>query len=113
METESVRRGGRGRPLADERQKFLELVGQGVSIREASRIVGINRRTGQEWMNGRNPRIKTAMRPGKRTRPEIHPITGEKTGFYPSLPGRRHDGERDRAPHFLSLSVRGGAHPYR
>ncbi|MFB7043962.1 MULTISPECIES: helix-turn-helix domain-containing protein [unclassified Streptomyces] len=75
METGHIRRGGRGRPLADERQKFLELVGQGVSIREASRIVGINRRTGQEWMNGRNPRIKTATRPGKRTRPEIHPIT--------------------------------------
>lgn len=83
METGHVRRGGRGRPLADERQKFLELVGQGVSIREASRIVGINRRTGQEWMNGRNPRIKTATRPGKRTRPEIQPITGKKRPFIP------------------------------
>lgn len=72
-----------GRPLVEERQKFIELVGQGVSIKEASRIVGINRRTGQEWMNGRSARIKTTVRPGKRTRPAIQPITGEKRTFVP------------------------------
>ncbi|MEV0937481.1 IS30 family transposase [Streptomyces phaeochromogenes] len=54
-----------------------------MSIREASRIVGINRRTGQEWVNGRSARIKTTVRPGKQTRPAIQPITGEKRTFVP------------------------------
>lgn len=31
------------------KQRFLELIHRGVSIREASRIVSINRRTGREW----------------------------------------------------------------
>ncbi|MFI2371169.1 helix-turn-helix domain-containing protein [Streptomyces sp. NPDC018833] len=61
----NLRKTAPGRPLVEERRKFLELVGQGVSIREASRIIGINRRTGQEWMNGRKPRIKTTVRTGK------------------------------------------------
>ncbi|MEU8782833.1 helix-turn-helix domain-containing protein [Streptomyces sp. NPDC048637] len=66
-----------GRPLADERRKFLELVGQGVSIREASRIVGINRRTGQEWMNGRAARVRTTKPSVTRTRPAMQPVTGK------------------------------------
>ncbi|OAH10561.1 IS30 family transposase [Streptomyces jeddahensis] len=67
----------------EERQKFLELVHEGVSIREASRLVGINRRTGQEWINGRAERSKTSKTSGKKTRPAIQPITGEMRTFIP------------------------------
>lgn len=78
-----LRKTAPGRPLVDKRQKFIELVGQGVSNEEACRIVGINPRTGREWRNGRSARIQTTVRPGKRTRPEIQPITGEKRVFLP------------------------------
>ncbi|MFR9727559.1 IS30 family transposase [Streptomyces sp. MS19] len=54
-----------------------------MSNAEASRIVGINPRTGREWRNGRSARIKSTMRPGKRTRPAIQPITGETLTFFP------------------------------
>lgn len=77
------RKTGPGRPLVDERREFLELVGQGVSIKEASRAVGINRRTGQEWVNGRAARVKTTKRSGTRTRPAIQPITGKVRTFIP------------------------------
>ncbi|MFE5519506.1 helix-turn-helix domain-containing protein [Streptomyces virginiae] len=73
----------RGRPKAEERQKFLELVRQGMSNEVASRIVGINPRTGREWRNGRSERSKGPSKPGKRTRPAIQPITGEGRRFAP------------------------------
>lgn len=38
--------------LHKERAAYLDLVNQGVSSREACRIVGINRRTGKRWRNG-------------------------------------------------------------
>ncbi|RPK87235.1 hypothetical protein EES46_19755 [Streptomyces sp. ADI98-10] len=43
------------RKLAKERAAYFQLMQQGVSGREACRILGINRRTGQRWSNGRNP----------------------------------------------------------
>lgn len=43
------------RKLAKERDEaYFRLMQQGVSGREACRILGINRRTGQRWSNGRN-----------------------------------------------------------
>ncbi|MEW2087646.1 IS30 family transposase [Streptomyces sp. NPDC005283] len=42
------------RKLAKEREAYFRLMQQGVSGREACRILGINRRTGQRWSNGRN-----------------------------------------------------------
>lgn len=42
------------RKLAREREAYFRLMRQGVSGREACRILGINRRTGQRWSNGRN-----------------------------------------------------------
>ncbi|WP_406203311.1 IS30 family transposase [Streptomyces decoyicus] len=75
--------GHRRRRKQEERQKFLQLVHDGVSIREASRLVGINRRTGQEWINGRAERSKTSKTSGKKTRPAIQPITGEMRTFIP------------------------------
>ncbi|MEU6317682.1 IS30 family transposase [Streptomyces sp. NPDC047009] len=43
--------GGGGR-LLREREVYLQLMQQGYSNREASRIVGINPRTGKRWRNG-------------------------------------------------------------
>ncbi|MFB9484420.1 helix-turn-helix domain-containing protein [Streptomyces filamentosus] len=58
------------------KQQFLDLIHEGVSIREASRLVGINRRTGQEWVNGRNERVGTT-KPGRTAvRPAVHPLIG-------------------------------------
>ncbi|MDA8356566.1 MAG: IS30 family transposase [Actinomycetota bacterium] len=48
---------GRGRPgsepQAEKRQEFVRLVHDGISISEASRRVGINRKTGMRWRHGR------------------------------------------------------------
>lgn len=38
--------------LVCEREEYFRLIDQGVSSREACRIVGINRRTGKRWRNG-------------------------------------------------------------
>ncbi|MEU3111196.1 helix-turn-helix domain-containing protein, partial [Streptomyces albidoflavus] len=51
-------RGNRGRPqgrkaLVREREEYFRLMDQGVSSREACRIVGVNRMTGKRWRNGR------------------------------------------------------------
>lgn len=43
------------RALSRERAAYLRLVQQGLSNKEACRIVGINLRTGRRWCNGRNP----------------------------------------------------------
>ncbi|WP_201762104.1 MULTISPECIES: helix-turn-helix domain-containing protein [unclassified Nonomuraea] len=43
------------RALSRERAAYLRLVQQGLSNKEACRIVGINLRTGRRWRNGRNP----------------------------------------------------------
>jgi IS30 family transposase len=45
---------GGGRRLLREREVYLQLMRQGYSNREASRIVGINPRTGKPWRNGRH-----------------------------------------------------------
>ncbi|WP_374213807.1 hypothetical protein [Streptomyces sp. A3M-1-3] len=43
---------------------------QGVSSREACRIVGINRRTGKRWRKGTNPTRKRPAQPAHRVRAE-------------------------------------------
>ncbi|WP_435846298.1 IS30 family transposase [Streptomyces diacarni] len=40
------------RPLVREREEYFRLMDQGLSSREACRVVGINRRTGKKWRNG-------------------------------------------------------------
>ena len=40
-------------PLEKQRQLFLELMNKGVPNTEACQRVGINRRTGNRWRNGR------------------------------------------------------------
>ncbi|SFH09853.1 Helix-turn-helix domain-containing protein [Streptomyces mirabilis] len=49
--------------LVREREEYFRLMDQGVSSREACRIVGINRRTGKRWLNGRNPSGRTGGAP--------------------------------------------------
>ncbi|WP_236569079.1 IS30 family transposase [Streptomyces sp. MBT58] len=44
-----------GLRLNREREAYFALMEQGVSSREACRIVGINRRTGKRWRNGTQP----------------------------------------------------------
>ncbi len=40
--------------LRGERERYLQLVQQGYSNKEASRLVGVHERTGREWRNGRD-----------------------------------------------------------
>ncbi len=40
-------------PLHDKRDEFARLISEGVPSARASRIVGINPRTGKRWRNGR------------------------------------------------------------
>ncbi|MEU2876265.1 helix-turn-helix domain-containing protein [Streptomyces sp. NPDC007070] len=70
------------------KQRFLDLIHEGVSIRGASRLVGINRRTGQEWINGRNERIGTTKPGRKAVRPAVQPLVGTRRE---SLPHPRRD----------------------
>lgn len=78
--------GGRpnGRRVPPEvKQRFLDLIHEGVSIREASRVVGINRRTGQEWISGRGARVKTTRAGRKTVRAAIQPVVGDPRDFVP------------------------------
>lgn len=45
-----------GRALTEKQDRFVRLIAQGVSNRQACRIVGINRRTGTRWRLGRTIR---------------------------------------------------------
>ena len=45
-----------GRAPTEKQDRFVRLIAQGVSNREACRIVGINRRTGTRWRLGRTIR---------------------------------------------------------
>ena len=53
---QSVRDDGHspGVALTEKRDRFVRLIGQGVSNSEACRIVGVNRRTGTRWRFGRS-----------------------------------------------------------
>ncbi|MFJ6385968.1 IS30 family transposase [Kitasatospora sp. NPDC092039] len=51
------------RKLVREREEYFRLMDQGLNSVEACRIVGINRRTGKRWRNGRNPTGRTAGAP--------------------------------------------------
>ncbi|MET9713175.1 IS30 family transposase [Nocardiopsis alba] len=56
--------------LVREREEYFRLMEQGYSSREACRIVGINRRTGKVWRNGRHPHksLAKAVPPIRRPR---------------------------------------------
>lgn len=53
MEESRPRRKPQGpKPLTREREEYFRLVDQGVGLKEACRIVGINYRTSKKWRNG-------------------------------------------------------------
>ena len=68
---------------------------QGVSSREACRVVGVNYRTGKRWRNGRNP--TTRVRTGREVAaaPITAPITAPVTA--PVTPVQGEQGERRRS----------------
>lgn len=60
--------------LLREREAYSQLMQQGLSNKEACRIVGINEKTGRRWRNGRNAdRHQRAARPGNAVVPPSDP----------------------------------------
>lgn len=55
--------------LIREREQYFRFVHQGYSNKEASRLVGVNERTGREWRNGRDApgRFRPPARSSTRT----------------------------------------------
>ncbi|WP_442810342.1 IS30 family transposase [Streptomyces sp. NBC_01474] len=88
------------------KQRFFELIHEGVSIREASRIVSINRRTGQEWASGRGARVKTTKAGRKTVRAAIQPIVGDPREFEPHPRAEERNGSRSISARFLSEEER-------
>ncbi|WP_443216913.1 IS30 family transposase [Saccharothrix sp. ALI-22-I] len=58
--------------MSAERHAYLDLVARGVGTAEACRIVGINRRTGHRWRNGRVSQAKAGQEPDRR--PPARPV---------------------------------------
>ncbi|SDU46652.1 Transposase and inactivated derivatives, IS30 family [Amycolatopsis keratiniphila] len=75
------------RKLIAERRTYLDLVAQGMGSAEACRIVGINRRTGHRWRQGR------ASQAGRTTNqssaPPARPPAPEPPSAGPSVPATR------------------------
>lgn len=61
FEIRKIRSSQGRKKLTREREAYFLLMQQGVSSREACKIVGIHRRTGKRWRNGTAP---TKKRPG-------------------------------------------------
>ena len=76
----------RGSMVVEKQERFVRLIGQGVSNSEACRIVGIHRKTGTRWRYGRTIRNKAGE--------PVHypPVSG-------AAPKQRH-------PRYLSLAER-------
>ncbi len=50
----SRRRSPEGGVQAEKQQRYVQLIGQGITNSQACRIVGINRKTGNRWRHGRS-----------------------------------------------------------
>ncbi|WP_205661261.1 helix-turn-helix domain-containing protein, partial [Amycolatopsis vastitatis] len=64
------------RKLGDERQAYLDLVTRGVGTAEACRIVGINRRTGHRWRNGRASQTRAGRETDQQSSARPSPSVG-------------------------------------
>ncbi|MGW3967690.1 IS30 family transposase [Amycolatopsis sp. NPDC005003] len=62
--------------MVAERRQYLDLVAKGVSTAEACRVVGINRRTGQRWRNGRASQAKAGREADRRPPARPEPSSG-------------------------------------
>ncbi len=82
----------RGAKLRREREEYFRLVDLGYSNKEASKLVGINIRTGREWRNGRPEGRK------KRPRPPAHivRVTSGAPSRFLTEPERIHIADRVR-----------------
>ncbi|GAA3249219.1 hypothetical protein GCM10020216_081130 [Nonomuraea helvata] len=100
------------RALSRERAAYLRLVQQGLSNKEACRIVGINLRTGRRRRNGRNPTGKhvgalpiTSAAPSDVRGRYLNDRVREKASI------REIARELGRAPSTISREIRRNRHP--
>ncbi|OEV19309.1 integrase [Streptomyces nanshensis] len=78
-------------PDIQKREEYFRLMDQGVSSREACRIIGINRRTGKRWRNGR------AASSGNLAAPPVRrPLPTDKPSRYLREADRIHIADRLR-----------------
>ncbi|MFQ6142423.1 IS30 family transposase [Streptomyces seoulensis] len=92
MNTDGRKRVPRGgKPDVQKREGYFRLVDQGVSSREACRIIGINRRTGKRWRNGRAASGGTLAAP-----PVRQPLPADKPSRYLREADRIHIADRLR-----------------
>ncbi len=113
----SINRGGRR--LVEERRVYLQLVQQGVSNREACRIVGINYRTGKRWRNGRAPSGTTTGAPPIKVASLTGPCRYLREDDRIHIADRLREGaslrqiaaELGRSPSTVSREVRRNRHP--
>jgi len=115
-------RGPQGaRKLVREREEYFRLMDQGLSSKEACKLVGINYRTGKKWRNGHHA-------PGAGRKP-VPPVTSVAPASVPSrylsederilIADRRREqagvrqiaAELGRAPSTISRELRRNAHP--
>ncbi|MEU9337526.1 IS30 family transposase [Streptomyces sp. NPDC048290] len=115
-------RTAQGRKKLDrERAEYFRLMDQGVSSREACRIVGINRRTGKRWRNGTNATKKRPAQPAHRVRAErvfsaSRHLTLEERLYiadqvWAKAPVRRIAADLGRSPSTISREIRRNRHP--
>ncbi|MFI6468637.1 IS30 family transposase [Streptomyces sp. NPDC050538] len=107
------------RKLAEERAAYFQLMQQGMSNLQACRTLGINRRTGQRWRNGRNASGKDKAAPP--IRPAVPPSSSSR---YLGQADRIHIADRlrekatiraiaaelDRSPSTISREIRRNRH---
>ncbi|MEV4728533.1 IS30 family transposase [Saccharopolyspora sp. NPDC049426] len=108
--------------LHRERAAYFDLVKQGYSSMEACRIVGINRRTGKRWRNGRQPTGNTKGAPPVRPagRPDVcSRYLGQQERLYIADRRREQAGirtiarELGRSPSTISREIRRNGMPLR
>jgi IS30 family transposase len=106
--------------LVREREEYFRLMDQGFSSTEACRIVGINRRTGKEWRNGRHASAShtaraPVVRPGAQDGPTRYLREDERIHIADRLREgaslRAIAAELGRSPSTISREVRRNRHP--
>jgi IS30 family transposase len=108
------------RRLTREREAYLALVRQGVSNKEACKIVGINYRTGRRWRNGRNPTgrvvgalpisaVASSTGPSRYLREDERIHIADRLREKASI--RAIAGELGRAPSTISREIHRNRHP--
>ena len=106
------------RRLERERAEYLRLVKQGVSSRQACRIVGVDEKTGRRWRNGRAawggrepvaPIVAASAESGRFLSEDERIVIADRLRDGVSI--RAIAAELGRAPSTVSREVRRNAHP--